>query len=368
MTPVHGAASGAPLLWGPIILDQQAGADEGRLLAGLSYTACRVAVDWATVEQEPGLWNEAVFRALRQRLLALRDAGIEPILTLHRGHDPLWFQTSRGWLRGDAVQLFCRYVVRVVEEVGDLVTYYVTIDRPTELALRAAQQPGARRATPWRLGLATPATWGLRRTLRAFLHAHGAARRTLRHATPRHGLRLPGPPVTIIGHHIQPFAPRRAASLTDRAAVAAADYLWNWLPLRVLSDGVFHPPLGHGNYLLELHDSLDLVGLSCGPSVVLPPATPTGADAEALPTGFGDHVALRQMLRRAAALGKPLLIVADGCPGAPDQQAAWLQARLAIIATARTGGADVRGYLYYDLPDGPFGGPDQTSACPVMAE
>jgi beta-glucosidase len=339
-----------------------------RLVTALHLNAYRLAVDWSRVEPTAGNWDAPALAELRAQLEALRAAHVEPLLTLYRGSDPVWFSEAHGWLRGDAVQLFCRFVVRVAEEVGDLVTLYVTVDGPGRLAARATASRqcggGDTAASPLRSGHG-------RRVLRALLHAHGAARRTLREATPRYGHHPAGSPQAGLALDMHTYAPRRAASAADRLAVAMADYVGNQLPLRILTDGRLHAPAGRGEYVPELDDSLDFLGLTPGARATVAfsarqfvatnetvchwhdagscvPSEPVHQQG-AMPAGAR---ALAHMLKRAATLAKPLIITADGLASVPDsERVAFLRARLATLAAARTGGADVRGYLYAPLLD-----------------
>ncbi len=322
------------------------------VLSSLGLNAYRLSVDWARVEPRPGAWDMTYLAMKRAHLLALRSAGIEPIVTLHRGLDPLWFVADNGWLRGDAVQLFCRYVVKIVEELGDLVIFYVTVDGPVRLAT-GDLRPGGHAAPGGKASAPFPfSVWATWRTVRALLHAHGAARRTLYEAQPHHGPRPPGAPRVGLAHHISMVLPRHAGSPLDRAAAASLDYTQNWLPLRVLADGRLHAPLGHGQLLLELRDSQDFIGITIARGLVVD-AAPGHHNSGQLspPSDVGAHH-LAALLRRVAPFARPILITADN-PGdsADEHRADFLRQRVSTLSTAIQHGISVGGYLYAPLFD-----------------
>ncbi|GAC1428739.1 MAG: hypothetical protein NVSMB65_02050 [Chloroflexota bacterium] len=341
-----------PFLWGagtvPTMSPEAFKRDAPGVHGAGHANACRLGLDWAAVEPRPGLWDGAVLASLRQSLVSARTAGLEPLLTLHRGRDPRWFREQQGWRRGDAVQLFCRYVVKVVEEVGDLVTLYVTVDGPTTLApMCSGDRVGARAREPDTAWSTSPAA---RRVLRALLHAHGASRWTLREATPRHGPRPVGAPLAGIAHHMRAFTPRHAGSVLDRMATGAADYYANWLPLRVLHDGRIHAPLGHGQYLPELDDAHDFLGMTPAPRGVVSWVGGSYPDVEIKPrataTALPDGPTVATLLRRAATLNKPLLLLTTERSDQADEGALLLQrSRLGAIVTARAAGVPVGGYV-----------------------
>jgi beta-glucosidase len=67
----------------------------------------------------------------RDVIQALRIRGLEPVVTRHHFTNPSWFLKRGGWVRGDSVHLFSRYVEYVAEHLGAEVRYWVTINGPT---------------------------------------------------------------------------------------------------------------------------------------------------------------------------------------------------------------------------------------------
>src|SRR5919204_1383787 len=146
--------------------------DDVRLLQTLGLNAYRLSVEWARIEPEPGRFDAGALDNYRRLLEALRAAGVEPLVTLHHFVNPLWLADMGGWTNPQVVPRFARYADRVSRALGDLVTWWITINEPSILAFKSyieATWPPHR-------------AWDLRgywRLLRHATRAHAVARRAL---------------------------------------------------------------------------------------------------------------------------------------------------------------------------------------------
>ena len=95
------------------------------------HNAHRLSIEWSRIEPEPGCWNPEATAHYREVIQALRQRGIEPIVTLHHFTNPNWFTRRGGWLHRDSARLFARYADYVLNHVGAEVTYWLTINEPT---------------------------------------------------------------------------------------------------------------------------------------------------------------------------------------------------------------------------------------------
>jgi beta-glucosidase/6-phospho-beta-glucosidase/beta-galactosidase/ABC-type amino acid transport substrate-binding protein len=103
------------------------------LARGLGCSAFRFSVAWSRVEPRPGEFDPAALAHYRELAGGIRQAGMEPVLTLHHFTWPVHVE-ERGGLTADGFcDLFCRYADRVAEALGDLVRYWVTFNEPTGL-------------------------------------------------------------------------------------------------------------------------------------------------------------------------------------------------------------------------------------------
>ncbi len=94
----------------------------------LGHNAHRLSIEWVRIEPEEGKFDQKEIEHYRTVLKALRARGLEPFITLWHFTLPLWFSEKGGFERKDSPEIFARYCAYVVEQLGDLCTYYSTIN------------------------------------------------------------------------------------------------------------------------------------------------------------------------------------------------------------------------------------------------
>jgi beta-glucosidase len=285
-------------------------------------------------------------------LTGLRQRGIEPMVTLHHFSTPRWLARSGGWSNVHAIAFFRRFAAYAVQELGDLVNLWCTINEPSVYAFFAYlfgdHAPGRKN-----LSLSF-------RVLRHLLQAHAAAYRAI-HS-------IDGSAQVGLVKNIPFF---EALDPSDRASVRLTkviDYLFNELALRAVDDGKLRFPLSAGlSTYGALVDGLDFVGVNyysrervsvrgqgegrwnfVGPT----PGAETsdhgrhGTYGEVYPEG------LYHALVRASELGKPIYVTENGLPDDDDdQRPRFLLRHLAQVQKAITEGIDVRGYYHWAFTD-----------------
>jgi beta-glucosidase len=288
----------------------------------------------------------------REMLTGLRRRGIEPMVTLFHFSSPLWLARQGGWCQSGAVARFRRYVLHTVEQLGDLVDLWCTINEPNVYA-----------ALGYLLGEHAPGRKSLPccfRVLRHLLQAHGQAYRAI------HSLQ--GSARVGLVQNLQIFD---ALEASDKASVLAAqvlDYLFNGLTMRAVKDGRLALPLtlGLGTYG-PLVDSLDFLGLDYYTRQRVSLKRRNGKRLRWLQTTpgaeFSDHgrggaygevypVGMYRALKRMASLGKPIYVTENGLPDAgDDQRPRFLLSHLAQVQRAISEGVDVRGYYHWSFTD-----------------
>jgi len=95
------------------------------------HNSHRLSIEWSRIEPSQGKWNREALAHYRAVIHALKQRGLEPIVTLHHFTNPAWFARRGGWLRRDSAMLFSRYAARVVEDLGQDVRYWLTLNEPT---------------------------------------------------------------------------------------------------------------------------------------------------------------------------------------------------------------------------------------------
>jgi beta-glucosidase len=112
--------------------------------AAMACNAFRLSLEWARVEPEPGVWDEAALDGYAAILHRTRELGMEPVVTLQHFTHPAWCGPDF-WLLPDAPQRFEGYVRRVVSEIGRRavrdgdapVRWWITINEPVVVPVMA---------------------------------------------------------------------------------------------------------------------------------------------------------------------------------------------------------------------------------------
>ena len=323
------------------------------LAAELGHTTHRLSVEWSRIEPSEGVFSAEAIARYRQILSAMRQRGIEPMVTLHHFTDPLWVTRAGGWENPATIERFRRYVRYTVGELGDLVRLWCTINEPNIYAsfgyLLGEFPPGRHDFIAWL------------RVLNHLLRAHAAAYRTIH--------QLDGRAQVGLAHHIAIFEPANPASLRDRLAAAVQDALFNNISLCAPHDGIIRFPVGDHFVYGPLVDSQDFIGVNfyvlyrvrfdphCArrgfarylfePGAPLTDLKSDGEPYSALaPHGF------YRALMRAARFGKPIYVTENGCPDAADRlRPRLLTTYLPEMHRALAHGADIRGYYHWTLVD-----------------
>ncbi len=216
------------------------------LAQSMNHNALRLSLEWSRIEPKEGEWDHTAVARYRDMLDALRQRGIEPMVTLFHFTSPLWLMEKGGWENEAAVSLFERFCAKVVDELGDLVDLWCTLNEPSVYAVYS-----------YLLGLWPPQrsdSLATLRVLRNQLHAHALAYRAIHRLQPHARVGL--------AQHIRVFDPSRPDSRLDRWAAGLQDNLFNRLVLDPPADGVLRFPLGWNTSIPELADSQDYIGVN----------------------------------------------------------------------------------------------------------
>lgn len=96
----------------------------------LHHTAHRLSIEWSRIEPRQREFSFPQIEHYKDVISALREFGLEPVVSLHHFTNPLWFARSGGWERKDASRHFLRYTEEIVEALCGNVRYWITINEP----------------------------------------------------------------------------------------------------------------------------------------------------------------------------------------------------------------------------------------------
>lgn len=94
------------------------------------HNAHRFSIEWSRIEPEEGTFDEKEIEHYKNVILALRERGIEPFVTLWHWTEPIWFAEMGGWESRKSVKYFCRYVEKMVNCLGDQVDFWLVLNEP----------------------------------------------------------------------------------------------------------------------------------------------------------------------------------------------------------------------------------------------
>jgi len=304
--------------------------EDVELLSDLKQNAHRLSVEWSRVEPSDGVFDSRQIRHYRDVLGEMREQGIAPMVTLHHFTNPLWFVRKGGWASPDATRAFIPFVHRVIDELGDLVDMWCTINEPSIYA-----------ANGWLTGEFPPGRHGdlaaQYRVTRNMHRAHELAYALIKRRWPDAQVGL--------SHHKFLFLPgsaKRRDRLAARAAQAVTD---RW-------------PTGPGRLRPIVEATSDYIGIAhyWGQMCAFDPRRPESQFVRRFnPPGpvnemgfVSDPSWMRGVLNELRRYGKPVYVTENGLASVDDApREKYLHDVLGEVHAAIEDGVDVRGYFHW---------------------
>ncbi|EKE19559.1 MAG: hypothetical protein ACD_8C00138G0002 [uncultured bacterium] len=100
------------------------------LLEQLGVKMFRCSIEWARVETADGEFDEKAIAHYREIFEDLKKRNIKTQVTLWWWTSPIWFQEKYGFHKKESVEIFARYVQKVVDELGDLIDVFTVLNEP----------------------------------------------------------------------------------------------------------------------------------------------------------------------------------------------------------------------------------------------
>ncbi len=316
------------------------------LARSLNQNAHRLSVEWSRIEPREGEWNADALAFYRRILIALRERGMTPLVTLHHFANPRWLAAQGAWETQTVVPLFERFAVKVAQELGDLCDFWVTINEPFVYAFSGYSDgnwpPGKKN-----FSLAF-------RVLANMVRAHAAAYHAIHRIQPNARVG--------IAHHLRRFLPANPSSGLDRWAASLRDGMANRWFFRALVDGRLRFPARGSvpqaigtqdfigvNYYFAERSAFDVGSPGQLFSRSIKPVWHASAPpfaGEIHPASFYDF------LKEHAVYGKPIYVTENGLFDLGDEtQARYLVSHIAAVQRAMAEGVPVKGYFYWTLVD-----------------
>jgi beta-glucosidase len=307
--------------------------EDDKLIDKMHLNAYRFSISWSRTEKEEGVFDQETLDQYRAMVADLKKRGITPVVTLHHFTNPIWVSQMGSWANPRTVHYFVRFVVKVVEAIGEDVTYWCTLNEPTVEStlgyLTGVWPPGKK--NPWAYMMA-------RRNLVA---AHKRAYKEIHEIYRFNGWHLPQ---VSFAHHMNDVT-ASTSRVVDRFVTVLYRYFNN------------------DYYLYKTSNYIDFIGINyyfhrriyfkLGGSGVIweeepPPANATVSDLgwEIYPKG------IYSLCMYCKRWKKPIIITENGLADRQDTiRPGSIVGHLLELHRALSEGADVRGYMHWSLLD-----------------
>ena len=200
------------------------------LLKELGIRYYRMGLEWARIEPEEGVFDQDAIGHYKDELVKLRDAGIEPLVTLHHFNNPGWLEEKGAWTKPEAVEAFLKYTAVAVNELKDLVSEWITINEPNVYATKG-----------YVIGEWPPGEKNILDAMSVMSHLAQAHVRAyeLIHA-------IQASAKVGAANHLRVFDPANPYSVADLAGASILEYLFQGAISEAMAYGRFKPPLRSG--------------------------------------------------------------------------------------------------------------------------
>jgi beta-glucosidase len=317
----------------------------------IGHNAHRFSLEWSRIETADGTFSDEGLRHYRDVLDALRERGIEPVVTIFHYTLPAWLASGGGLEHPEFERYFTRFVTRVAREYGDLVRWWITLNEPVVQIFKG-----------WILGQWPPGRTqdfpAALRIMRTMLRSHVRAYHVL-HA------QRPDAMVSVAKHALA-LTPCNPHSRLDRLSVRVREYLFNHLFLDALHTGALRVP-GLLWERLPQAQTLDFIGLNYYtrdfvkntgfslPGLIGNVCTLEHHGNVGKRNELGWEIypeGLAHFLKSYARYRCPILITENGLPtNRDDDRWTFMFLHLWQVARAVNEGVPVVGYLHWSLLD-----------------
>ncbi|MDP3954032.1 MAG: glycoside hydrolase family 1 protein [bacterium] len=286
----------------------------------LGHTAHRFSIEWSRIEPEEGKFDEKEIEHYRQVILALRERGIEPLVTLWHWTLPLWLRDKGGIVAKKFPEYFARYAEKVVSKlstpgVENGVRFWITINEPLVISSHSYLKGN------WPPQIKNPIKYlgAVKNLIKAHIKAYDKIKSIDSESL-----------VGIAKHQIY-FEAYENHSI-NRIMKSFADWHWNFYFLNKIKDKqdfiglnhYFHKTAGGKNKNEKISD----IGWELYPEAIY-------------------HV-----LKELKKYNKPIYITENGLADVQDKYREWfIKESLKNVHKAIEEGVAVRGYMYWSLLD-----------------
>ena len=111
--------------------------EDAELLSSLGIRNYRMSVEWARIEPKQGEFDYGAIQHYRKEIQYLHSLGISVLVTLYHFSHPQWFEDMGAFASAKNIDVFLRFVHFTVEQLGDLVSEWCTLNEPNVYAVNS---------------------------------------------------------------------------------------------------------------------------------------------------------------------------------------------------------------------------------------
>lgn len=105
------------------------------LLVELGIKNYRMSIEWSRVEPNKNEFSYEAIEHYRDEILLMQSKGINVLVTLYHFSHPQWFEDMGGFANSKNIDTFLQYVEFTVEQLGDIVSEWCTLNEPNVYAV-----------------------------------------------------------------------------------------------------------------------------------------------------------------------------------------------------------------------------------------
>jgi len=307
------------------------------LARDLNHNAHRLSIEWSRIEPIEGEFSSKEINHYIDVVNALKERGIEPVVTLHHFTNPAWFTRKGGWLHKKAPEYFLRYAEKIVEALCDKVRLWVTINEPMVYAYHS-----------YVTGIWPPmekSISNLEKVGNVFVQAHVLAYKIIHNIYRKNNL---NPPYVSISKNMQHFEPS-SRSLKNIFAVKLRNKIFNFAVMEKMIREKSLDFIGLNYYTRQVADVKSfnrhhLLTDIC--TKRMPGIKKNSLGWDIYPEGFYN------LFLKLKKYNLPIFILENGiCTSRDNERWDFIRDHLKCIHRAISSGVKVLGYLYWSLLD-----------------
>lgn len=284
----------------------------------LGLNAYRFSLEWSRIEPRPGHFDQKALDHYLNVIRAVRQRGMEPVVTLWHWTLPLWLDKEGGVASPRSAYYFRRFTEKVIAHFAHEVTTWITINEPEVYCgnsyFNGSWPPMKRGPFQWFHAMQSLVEW---------------------HRQSYHVLKGYFPTCQVgIAHNHTYFMVERTTFL-NRSIKRFSHYWYNRF------------------FLDQIWDTQDFIGLNHYFRCVINNGFFKNANRRVSDLGWELYPeSIYHAIKDLEHYKKPILITENGLADSQDRHRAWyIQEIIHHISRAIAEGASIRGYLHWSLLD-----------------